>query len=347
MKKLRKLKYNLIALKYLVTEEVKNKTKGHFLRKIKLLTNGFTSEKYDLYDFKNKDMNKYLSDFQRMNTVKINRPYSILLNDKQLFEQLFESEKIVPKVYGEINSDNYYLNDKKVSIEEVINLMKKKREVIVKKVSGGGGKGIYRVSYSANVFFIDNKKMTKTKLIEFLEKIKNSLITEHLKQADYANKIFPGTINTIRVLVMRDPSTKEPFIATAVHKFGSKKTEPVDNVSNGGITALVNLETGVLEKSALHSQNNKKIKWKKLHPDTNEMIEGSQISHWNEIKKEVLLITNKFKQIQYVGWDVVVTKEGFKIIEGNNYSDVNILQIHQPLLENEKVKAFYEYHEII
>ncbi|MDN6160762.1 MAG: hypothetical protein L0I85_06245, partial [Staphylococcus equorum] len=160
-------------------------------------------------------------------------------------------------------------------------------------------------------------------------------------------KIFPGTINTIRILVMRDPSTKQPFIATAVHKFGSKKTEPVDNVSNGGMTALVNLKTGVLEKSALHSMNNKEIEWINLHPDTKEIIEGVQIPNWSEIKKGILLMTNKFEQIQYVGWDVVVTNNGFKVIEGNNYSDVNILQIHQPLLENEKVKAFYEHHEII
>lgn len=43
----------------------------------------------------------------------------------------------------------------------------------------------------------------------------------------------------------------------------------------------------------------------------------------------------------------VVTDEGVKVIEGNNYSDVNILQIHQPLLNNEKVKRFYKYYGII
>lgn len=49
----------------------------------------------------------------------------------------------------------------------------------------------------------------------------------------------------------------------------------------------------------------------------------------------------------YVGWDIIVTDDGYKIIEGNNYSDVNLLQIHRPLLADPRVRRFYLYHGII
>jgi hypothetical protein len=43
---------------------------------------------------------------------------------------------------------------------------------------------------------------------------------------------------------------------------------------------------------------------------------------------------------------VVVTEDGFRILEGNNFSDVNLLQIHGPLLKDERVAAFYSRHGI-
>ena len=42
-----------------------------------------------------------------------------------------------------------------------------------------------------------------------------------------------------------------------------------------------------------------------------------------------------------------MTDAGFTILEGNKYSDVDLLQVHRPLLLDRTVRAFYEEHEII
>lgn len=347
MFKLQNIKYTVIALKYLITEEKNYKAEVSVIKKIKLLSRGFTSEKYNLYELYNNDIKQYLSDFQRRKTEKINDKYTILLDDKYIFETLLKDKNIVPKTFGTINKRGIFLENKEANINLFIKLLKEQKALIIKKQQGGGGKGIYRLEYSNGNIVIDDTIISKEKFNIFSEALDDSLITEHLQQAHYSNSIYPGTINTIRILVMKDPDTNRSFIATAIHKFGSKKTEPVDNVWGGGVTALVDLETGVLGRPALHNENNKKIEWIEKHPDTQQVIKNIQIPHWREVKSSILSLTDELKNIQYVGWDVVITNDGFKIIEGNNYSDVNIIQIHQPLLKGQRVKKFYKYHNII
>jgi len=58
-------------------------------------------------------------------------------------------------------------------------------------------------------------------------------------------------------------------------------------------------------------------------------------------------LANKLPYLDYIGWDIVPFEEYIIVIEANNHSDVNLLQVHKPLLKNEKIKSFYLYHEII
>jgi hypothetical protein len=43
----------------------------------------------------------------------------------------------------------------------------------------------------------------------------------------------------------------------------------------------------------------------------------------------------------------VVTEDGFRILEGNKYPDVHILQVHRPLLADDRIRAFYRRHGVI
>lgn len=342
---LKNLIYNYISLKYLLDQEKNSKVKIPIKRKITYLLNGFSSSKYELYDFRNNNHKLYLSDFQRQKTMKINGAHSLILNDKFIFGEIFKG--LSAEIFGRIKKGKIYLNNKESDIYSLKNLISIKKEIIIKRNRGGGGKGIHRLAYIDKNIFLDDNLVSLTEIEKFIKSLSDYIIMEHLSQLDYSNNIYDGTINSIRVLTMIDPKTNEPFIAIAVHKFGSKKTEPVDNVWKGGMTALVDLETGALRRPAYHRENNNKIDWIHEHPDTKIRIEGTVIPHWTSVKDSIMEIASKHDYLKYVGWDIVVTQEGIKIIEGNNYSDVNILQIHQPLLEDERVRRFYQHHKII
>src|SRR5699024_8233450 len=153
------------------------------------------------------------------------------------------------------------------TIDSFINIIKVKNQIIIKKKSSGRSKGIFKVSCLNDKYYIDISVIDCEEFIKLIDKLDHSIYQEYIIQAEYSNDIYSGTVNTIRILTMRDPDTKEAFIATAVHKFGSERTKPVDNVWNGGMTALVDLESGTLQKSAYHHENNKVISWQENHPD--------------------------------------------------------------------------------
>lgn len=337
--------YTCLALKYLIEQEKEFKSDLSLWKRIWSFFHGFSSSKYELYNLKENNYKLYLSDFQRCKTVKINGPYSLIIDDKAIFEKMYNN--LTAKIYGKVKNGKVMLDNQEKSFDELLELIMQQKKVIIKKFRGGGGKGIHRVSWENNIIYLDGQSISTEGLNDFICNLSNYLVMEHLTQASYSNNIYSGTINSIRILTMIDPDTNKAFIPLAVHKFGSEKTKPADNVWKGGMTALIDIKTGRLGKPAYHHDNNNKITWEQYHPDTNMKIEGTVIPNWEQIKSKVIDTVQLEDNLKYVGWDVVVTDNGIKIIEGNNYSDVNILQIHQPLLSDQRVKKFYEHHGII
>lgn len=348
--KLIRLGFKFLAFKYLLSSYKKVRKQVKLKTRLWCLFKGFSGEKYELYEFQKNNHKLFLSDYQRRKTAIINGRYSIILNDKNLFTNFFEKEKVTALSYGIINKGIITLDDKNASFDEFLELIKEKGKLIIKIFNGGGGNNIFRLEFKDETLILNENKVTNIELNEFINNLNDIyVINEHLQQANYSRKIYPNTINSIRILTAIDPKTNEVIIPVAVHKFGSDTTGPADNVWRGGMTALIDIETGILQKSALHLENNEKVQWEDFHPNTKVKIVGTEIPNWIDVKKRIVKIArlaNNFN-VRYVGWDVVITEDGIKIIEGNNCSDVNILQIYEPLLKNEKLRKFYQHHNII
>ena len=70
-------------------------------------------------------------------------------------------------------------------------------------------------------------------------------------------------------------------------------------------------------------------------------VTGIVIPHWSRVLAEVRRLTSAIPGSRYIGWDVVVTDEGPCFLEGNNRSGIALLQVHKPLLLDERVRAFF------
>jgi len=89
------------------------------------------------------------------------------------------------------------------------------------------------------------------------------------------------------------------------------------------------------------------LQWHSAHPDTNVPIEGVVVPNWENVKNEVLRLAKNISMIHYIGWDVVLSNNDIFILEANTNSDVNLLQVHKPLLTIPGVLEFFKSKRIL
>ena len=144
---------------------------------------------------------------------------------------------------------------------------------------------------------------------------------------------------------MQDPSEGDkPFIPVARRCFGVQATTPTDNWAKGGLEAKIDLDTGTLSPARRNPLISRE--WHRRHPDTGVQIAGVRVPKWDQVKSGLLTEVEKLDFCKYVSWDVVVTKDGFTVIEGNNPPDI-VIQKEHPFLADPSVKRFFEHHRVI
>src|SRR5262249_56599791 len=110
--------------------------------------------------------------------------------------------------------------------------------------------------------------------------------------------------------------------------------------SQGGLSCWVDPETGTIGPGI-----RKKVRTPQItHPDSGAVVSGAAIPNWSAIKDGMLAVCRALTFLPYVGWDIAVTQDGFRIIEGNSAPDVDLMQVHRPLLADERVRGFYRDH---
>lgn len=312
-----------------------------------MISKGFHGESKVIYNLTKENSRYYLSDWQRLKTRFINGEYTFLLNNKVVFERLFGNDIKIPKTLSLIEKGKIVPIDNVIEdVESLLDYIKINSKAVMKPINGGGGAGIIILKYSGSEIYSNNQKINKEELIKLIKKLDDYFICEYVEQAEFIRNLYPESLNTMRIVTMIDPATNKAFIPIAVQRIGTKKSSPADNWTQGGISAEIDLNTGIIGKGATYPINGR-MEWLEKHPDTGYQFSGVRIPHWQEIKNEILKMAEKHPYIKYVGWDVVLTNNGITIIEGNTYSGVNILQIHRPLLKDVKVKEFYKYHNVL
>jgi hypothetical protein len=213
-------------------------------------------------------------------------------------------------------------------------------------MTGGGGRNIYILEPETDGWRVNQRPAGEGELERLVREADGYILTEFAAQAAYSSRIYPHTTNSIRVVTMVDPDSGRAFIPIAVHRFGTRASEPVDNWTQGGLSASVELDSGVLSAGVSYPTEGT-LTWREQHPDTGSEIQGVQVPHWPTLREGITSAAERVGFIPYIGWDVVVTDDGYTVLEGNTYTDVNLLQVHRPLLADPRVRSFYKHHGVI
>lgn len=170
------------------------------------------------------------------------------------------------------------------------------------------------------------------------------VIQERVQQHAYSAAINPGSVNTVRVQVIRSLDNQRLVVLGAAHRFGSRSTGNVDNVSAGGYVAGVDVSSGRLK--ALVTFSREKGREELLHhPDTDARVEGIVIPGWERVNELIAALMDALPDAVNVGLDVAFDDEGPLLIEANGNPNPRMLQFHGPFLDRDPaIRAFFHHH---
>lgn len=176
-------------------------------------------------------------------------------------------------------------------------------KIVLKDSKGQGG---------MQIKVIDTSGLNADDLIKLMEKEQFDLIEGYVVQHDEMMRIAPRGLNTVRILSqIHNGEVIIISLSLRLSVYGY-----VDNFMSGNIIMPVDMETGMVNNTAVYYDITKEEI--KTHPLTGVDIVGFKIPRWREcieLVKKAALLTPETKS---VGWDVGITNNGVVLIEGNH-----------------------------
>lgn len=222
------------------------------------------------------------------------KAYWHLFKDKIKFNNLFKNY---------LKRDFISIRDNDASLEDFAEFCYKHKKICAKPIDQSCGEGI--------IFIKTDQIADIEELYNCLRKNKQYLIEDYIKQHPDLNKLYPGSVNTVRVISFLGDDDEVHIIRT-IMKFGT--TGEIDNHVAGGMYTFVD-ENGIVLYPAADDFGNVYSK----HPVTGVNIVGFKIPHYEKIIDLIKKAGKVVPQIRYVGWDVAICEDGPLIIEGNEY----------------------------
>lgn len=254
------------------------------------------------------------------------RRYACLARDKYLSHCLLKNAGIPSaELYIYYNPDMGAATDiLAYNYETVRNILedKKLKQLVVKPASDSAhGAGVFickEIQFVGNDCFLIKQNDEIVSLKSILGKtplLFESLVTQ-TKQISLLNS---SSVNTVRIMTALYPQNEVKIVAAFI-KIGRLGSD-VDNAGGGGnVDCAVDLESGRLY-NCLEFNSWKDIKNISYHPDSQELLEGTVLTGWNNIISQVKEFQAKIPFLKTIGWDVAITDNGPVIIEINNWWD--------------------------
>ncbi|MGV9193082.1 sugar-transfer associated ATP-grasp domain-containing protein [Microbacterium sp. MC2] len=274
-----------------------------------------TFENYSEWDFrilKGRERKTYMTDpksFHLSRRLNDNSQRHIF-DDKLEFAQRFGDEL-----------GREWLDVTRTDAAELAAFLSRHDRVITKNPGGVGGNGI-TMRETAD---ISDAGALRDELIAAGETLVEEVLVQHPEMA----RLYPGSVNSLRMVTYLDPDGQVHLLA-AVLKVGNGGV--IDNFSNGGMYTMLD-EAG----RALHAASDEEGNPFETHPITGVTITGYQVPLYGEILQLIDRLARRVPALPYIGWDIAITPTRPVVIEGNHNTGVfqskpSVSGIHRGLL---------------
>lgn len=308
---------------------------------------GFYKETMELSGITKSNYTNFLDDRRYEAGHPYNRAFSSIIDNKIYLPYLLKDyPDYAPQYYyfinrGRVLSMNKMYND---GFQSFLDLLDEKKKLVIKQCYWSFGKGFYLIEKGAEKDrFLINKVDSSLKQLQRLVRILcDCVCTEYVQQHEYSANVCSTSVNTIRFLCVRDEESGFFYLARCLHRFGVEGSI-VDNLGGGGRAYLffVDIESGTLKENGMYALGEEECYSAHVEYPDNKAYMGMVIPRFEEVKNKVIEISNSFPFLRYIGWDVAITNDGFKILEANSLTSLSILQREGGYLEDEKLRKFF------
>lgn len=312
---------------------------------------GFSGWSWVTYELDRNDPDEYLPDTAMKRLSEVNGGVGkTLLRNKLLFSSVVGAELRAPATLGIVDRgrvvplvDGFETRDSAGLVEYCAS----SRGVVLKPADSSEGRRVHSLEVEDGQVRFDKRPANQEEIEERISRLDGMLITEMIGQASYAESIFPDAVNTMRIVTMIDPADDQPFVAAAVHRFGTRRSVPTDNASRGGLSARIDMETGALSAlSPSWTYRDGAFAAYARHPETGQLVEGVTVPAWGDVKRFVLDAVRRYPFWRYVGWDVLIDDGGVRIMEGNHAPSL-ATQRTNPYRADPRASRFLQHHGVI
>ena len=259
---------------------------------------------YHFYELDDKMRDTYMT---RMRSKKLitflNNPEKAkIFDNKNKFDEVFKEfidRDFLDALNCDLDEATRFYNENEVGFGKMLDL------------SCGKGAEIIRMSdfENAKAFY------------DYIKEKGFGVVEEYLINHDKIREVYEPALNTMRMITIIGDDN-EPHLFFAAQKFGVNGRF----IDVHGIHAPIDLETGIVH-FPFHSGNTDTDLIYTKHPDTGYDLTNYKVPMFHEAKEMILKAAMKVPEMRYVGWDVAVTNKGPKIVEGNDYTAYDYMQL--------------------
>lgn len=343
-----------LAWRFLLREERKCRSGAPVHKRIDMLRRGFLSQAASLYNLADYALDDYFSDWAkaRMSMMydrrNVRAGYHYGLNNKLFSTAILGRHVGVPEIYAIVEHGRVVPLDERegcMSSDSWFEATQRAGGRLVLKPSAGScGRGVFFLDANEGGLLLNGARVTSEDVNALVKSLNEYIVVEFIQQGRYAAGLYPEATNTMRLVTIIDPETNCPYMPFAVQRIGRAASKPVDNWFQSGLSAEIDLQSGTLSRAAARETENRRLVWHESHPDTAAKICGAAVPRWDSIKREVLQTARRLAYFKFMSWDVVARDDDIVVIEADTVSAIDLLQVHRPMLKDERLRRFFEYH---
>ena len=307
-----------------------------------LFRRGFFPDRWWNYAMKKNGPDAYLSDIQGALLYRLNGIYAPVLDNRLLLRRAMDEYCQVPAAWYLLEQDGKGLELSPAWSRLTSGTGAPEVLVLVQPMDAAsqGRSAVFRVKDGE--FEGGGKKGGMRQLLTLvrtwaLSAGSSYLFSELVEQGEFAKALFPHAANHLHVVMLRNPDTWEPQIAAAVLRIGTRRSAPMDDFEQGGISAWVDTLSGTISR-CLQLQGSAAPRELSNHPDSGTPLVGQMIPEWPQAMETLMTLFEQSSYLRACSFDFVLTDSGLALTDASPMPDLGALQAHEPL--GEKFRHF-------